>query len=87
MASILEPSEVVVLPVYQLLHFALKSPMVTIKKGLVAETASRFSSKVAEVFKVIFGLIWRPVQRNKVLNFISKFYFKDYTFIKVMNID
>ena len=36
MASILEPSEVVVLPVYKLLDFALKSPMATIKKGLVA---------------------------------------------------
>ena len=74
MASILEPSEVVVSPVCQLLDFALKSPLATIKKAL-------------EVFKVIFGLIWRPVQRNKVANFISKFYFKGYTFIKVMNID
>ena len=38
MVSILEPSEVVVSPVYQLLDFVLKSPMATIKKGLVAET-------------------------------------------------
>ena len=48
MASILEPSEVVVSPVYQLLDFALKSPMATIKNGLVAETASRVSSKLLQ---------------------------------------
>ena len=83
MASVLEPSKVVVSPVYQLLDFALKSPA-TIKKGLVAETASKV---IAEVFKVIFGLVWRLVQRNKVANFISKFYHKGYTFIKVTNID
>ena len=50
MASILEPSEVVVSPVYQLLDFALKSPMATIKKGLVAATASRVSSKLLQKF-------------------------------------
>ena len=50
MASILEPSEVVVLPVYQLPDFALKSPMATNKKGLVAETASRVSSKLLQKF-------------------------------------
>ena len=50
MASILEPSEVFVSPVYQLLDFVLKSPMVTIKKGLVAETASRVSSKLLQKF-------------------------------------
>ena len=48
--SILEPSKVVVSPVYQLLDFALKSPMTTIKKGLVAETASKVSSKVLQKF-------------------------------------
>ena len=31
-------------PVYQLLDFELKSPVETIKKGLVAERASRVSS-------------------------------------------
>ena len=46
-ASVLE---VVVSPVYQLLDFVLKSPMATIKKGLVAETASRFSSKSLQKF-------------------------------------
>ena len=50
MASILEPSEVVVLPVYQLPDFALKSPMATNKKGLVAKTASRVSSKLLQKF-------------------------------------
>ena len=50
MASILEPSEVVVSSVYQLLDFALKSLMATIKKGLVAETASRVSSKLLQKF-------------------------------------
>ena len=50
MASILETSEVVVSPVYQLLDFALKSPMATIKEGLVAETASRVSSKLLQKF-------------------------------------
>ena len=48
MASILEPLEVVVSPVYKLLDFALKSPMATIKKELVAETASRVSSKLLQ---------------------------------------
>ena len=47
MASVLE---VVVSPVYQLLDFVLKSPMATIEKGLVAETASRFSSKSLQKF-------------------------------------
>ena len=41
MVSILEPSKVVVSPVQQLLDFASKSPMITIKKKLVAKTASR----------------------------------------------
>ena len=57
--------------------------MATIKKGLVAEMASRVNLKL---FLVIFGLIWRPVQTATVANFNSKFYFKCYTFIKVMNI-
>ena len=42
---------------------------------------------IAEVFKVIFRLIWRPLQRNKVANFVSKFNFKVYKFIKIVNID
>ena len=42
---------------------------------------------IAKVFKVIFGLIWKPIKRKNVANFISKFYFKGYTFIKLMNID
>ena len=49
MASVLEPSKVVVSPVYQLLDFALKSPMATIKKGLVV---------ITKVFKIIFGSDW-----------------------------
>ena len=55
MASILEPSEVVVSPVYQLLDFALKSLIATIKKGLVAETASRVSSKLLQEFLKSFS--------------------------------
>ena len=50
MASILELSKVVISPVYQLLDFALKSPMATIKKGLVDETTSRVSSKLLQKF-------------------------------------
>ena len=50
MASILEPSEVVVSPVYQLLDSAFKSPMATIKNGLAAETASSISSKLLQKF-------------------------------------
>ena len=50
MFSIFEPSEVVVSPVYQSLDFALKSPMSTIEKGLVAETASRVRSKLLQKF-------------------------------------
>ena len=50
MVSILEPSKVVVSPVYQLLDFALKSPMATIKKGLVAETEPRVSLKLLQKF-------------------------------------
>ena len=50
MASILEPLEVVVSPVYQLPDLALKSPMATIKKGLVVETASSISSKLLQKF-------------------------------------
>ena len=41
---------------------------------------------IAEAFKVTFGLVWRPAQRNIVANFISKFYFEGYKFIKVMNV-
>ena len=50
MASILGSSEVLVSPVYMLLDFALKSPMATIKKELVAKTASRVSSKLLQKF-------------------------------------
>ena len=50
MASILEPSMVVVSPVYQLLDFALKSSMASIKKGLVVQIASRISSKLLQNF-------------------------------------
>ena len=50
MASILEPSKDVASPVHQLLDFALKSPMATIKKGLVAETEPRVSLKLLQKF-------------------------------------
>ena len=50
MASLLEHSEVVLLPVYQLLEFALKSPMATMKKGLVAKIASRVSLDLLQTF-------------------------------------
>ena len=49
MASILEPSKVVVSPVYQLLDFALKSQMATIIKGLVAKTASRLKGFISKI--------------------------------------
>ena len=49
-ASVLEPSKVVVSPLHQLLDFALKSPMTTIKKRSVAEIASRDSSKLLRKF-------------------------------------
>ena len=49
-ASMLEPSKVVVSPVDQLLGFTLKSPIVTIQKGLIAEKASRVNSKLSQIF-------------------------------------
>ena len=55
MASILEPSKVVVSPVFQLLDFTLKSPMAAIKKGLVAETACRVSSKLLQKLSKSFS--------------------------------
>ena len=87
MASILELSKVVISPVYQLLDFALKSPMATIKKGLVDETTSRVSSKLLQKFSKSSSDWFDVEQRNKVANLISKFCHKGYTFIKVMNID
>ena len=48
--SMLEPSKVIVSPVYRLLGFTLKSPMVTIQKGLIAEKASRVNSKLSQIF-------------------------------------
>ena len=50
MASVLEPSVVVLSPVYQLLDFVLKSPMASIRKGLVAETAFSVGSKILQKF-------------------------------------
>ena len=47
MVSILEPSKVVVSPVYQC---QIKSPMAAIKKGLVAEIASTVSLKLSQKF-------------------------------------
>ena len=57
MASILEPSKVVISSVYQLLDFPLKSLMATIYKGLVAETTSRVSSKLLPKFSKL-SLDW-----------------------------
>ena len=48
--SVLEPSKAVVSLVYQLLDFALESPMATIEKGLVVEIVSRVSSKLLQQF-------------------------------------
>ena len=50
MASILESSKVVVSLVYQLLDIVLKSPMTTLKKGLVSKKAFRVSSKLLQNF-------------------------------------
>ena len=78
MASILEPSEVVVSPAYQLLDFVLKSPIVKIKKGLVAETASRVSSKLLQKFSKSFldrfGDLYREtkLQVSKVIHSFKK---------------
>ena len=85
MVSILEPSKVVVSPVYQLLDFALKSQMATIKKGLVAETASKVSSKLLQKFSKLSSDWFEDLYKER--NFISKFYHKGYAFIKVTNIE
>ena len=87
MASVLEFLKVVVSPIYQLLDFPLKSPLAAIKKGLVVERASRVSLNLSQKFAKSSS-VWfsKPVQRNKVENFIFKFYHKAYTFIKVINI-
>ena len=50
MGSVLEPSKAVVSLVYQLLDFALESPMATIEKGSVVEIVSRVSSKLLQQF-------------------------------------
>ena len=57
MISILEPSKVIVSPIYQLLEIpvasipvALKPPMATIKKELVAKRASTVSSNLLQNF-------------------------------------
>ena len=46
MASILEPSKVVVSPVSQFLDFESKPPMSRTEKGLVTKIASRFCWKI-----------------------------------------
>ena len=88
MASILEPLEVVVSPVYKLLDFALKAPMTAIKKGLVADTASRVSSKSLQKFSKSsldwFGDLYKET-KFQILS--QSFISKGYTFIKVMIID
>lgn len=76
MFSVLESSKVVISALYQLWDFALWL-MTKIKEGIASyhqtEIALRVSSKLSEVFKVIFGLVWQPVQRNKFyLQFLSK---------------
>ena len=73
MAWIVEPSEVVVSPVYHLLDFALKSPMATIKKGLVAETVSSVSSKLLHKFSDWFGDLCKEIKLQILSQrFISK---------------
>ena len=76
MASILEPSEVVLPPVYQLPDFALKSPMATIKKGLVVETASGLAQSYCRSFQSHLRLIWNLCKEIKLQilspNFLSK---------------
>ena len=88
MASVLEPSKVVVSPVYRLLDFALKSPMATTKKGLVVETVSRVCSKLLQKFSKS-SLDWfGDLYKETKLQILSQsFISKGYTFIKVMNID
>ena len=65
-ASMLKPSKIVVSPVYRLLGFTLKSPMVTIQKGLIAEKASRVNSKLSQIFlnlsTVWFGDLYKEIE-------------------------
>ena len=72
MASISEPSEVVVSPVYQLLDFALKSPMTTIKMGLVAETTYRVSSKLSQKFSKPSSNLFEDLYKEKKLQILSQ---------------
>ena len=77
MASVLEPSKVVVSPVYRLLDFALKSRMATTKKGLVVETVSRVCSKLLQKFSKSsldwFGDLYKDTKLQTLSpSFISK---------------
>ena len=71
MASILEPSKVVVSPVFQLLDFMLKSPMTTIKKGLVVEAASRVSSKLLQKLSKSFSDWFGDLYKETKLQILS----------------
>ena len=65
-ASMLKPSKIVESPVYRLLGFTLKSPMVTIQKGLIAEKASRVNSKLSQIFLNLssdwFGDLYKEIE-------------------------
>ena len=80
MASILEPSRLVVSPVHPLVDFALKSPMAIIKKELVAKTMSRVSSKLLENSSSDWS---GDLYKETKLQILSP----SYTFLKVINID
>ena len=80
MASVLEPSRLVVSPVYQLLDFALKSPVAIIKKELVAKTASTVSSKLLENSSSDWS---GDLYKERKLQILPP----SYTFLKVINVD
>ena len=80
MASVLEPSRLVVSPVYQLLDFALKSPVAIIKKELVAKTAATVSSKLLENSSSDWS---GDLYKERKLQILSP----SYTFLKVINVD
>ena len=79
MAWVLETSKVVASPVYQLFDFALKSPTAANKKRLVAEAASRISSKLLQKFWKStlnwFGDLYKETKLQILSqSFISKVY-------------
>ena len=76
MASMLEPSEVVLSPVYQLLDFVLKSPVAAIRKGLVAETVFSVSSKILQKFSKSSSDWFEDCTKKQSCNFFLQVLFR-----------